>query len=574
MNQPPSARQNIIRFIQFSWAPFLAGVSIALLYWIRVDDVFYFLFGSEGQGMLLARAISEGRGFIDLSLPGNPAHVREPPLFYLALSLITKVYGLDFSPMKVLMWAGYVLGAVFAVVLFQKRTSPLIALLSAVFCMSAPEFFRFCTGPKSDIPFLALALFTIIILEKFIFDKNSGKAKYILGISSALLVGACVFTRSLGLALLISPVIVILLSDRSVSWINRIMKASIIALPVVSMIIVWGAIHSPEKPDPTNYSYVDWFMMDMEADSPEMIAADFHAPLLKTPPNAPPLKIVKRMLKNSVYYPALWMAALFPGTHNAVLSGNLGIVHYIFIFLLGIFVICGVVSEMKSGLARGLLTVLFLIIYFGAVFTWPMKDPRLLYPVMPFSAYYIITGAIAFISKIVSVLAGYDHKNKAVLISNILVVSVVIILIGMNYKSNISYHMAISTTPTINYAPGLKVRFLEKETRDSYRLLDWISKNIGPGKIIMYHSPPPCHLFTGQSCQSIPFSEDLGEVRDYLVDGGADYIVLDEWGSTFTSGPGWFVENTLRPVVVMYPSDFEKVYEIKGTRSFIFKVNH
>jgi len=109
---------------------------------------------------------------------------------------------------------------------------------------------------------------------------------------------------------------------------------------------------------------------------------------------------------------------------------------------------------------------------------------------------------------------------------------------------------------------------------DSFHLLLWAREHAEPGTVLMYHSPPPCSFFTGHDCQSIPYPGDLYRVRDYLVKGGADYLIIDEFGRLYATGPGWFVENSLRPVVSNFPGDFETVFEIPGTEAKVVRVRH
>jgi len=148
----------------------LAAALTASLYWLRVDSAMYFLHGAEAQGLLLAKALASGQGFVEISLPGSPAHVREPPLFYLCLAGLIKLFGFRLYPMKVFVWAGYVLSAGLGVWLFSKRAPAFIAFFGLMTVMSSPELFRFFTGPKSDIPYTALSLGAILALEWLAFQ--------------------------------------------------------------------------------------------------------------------------------------------------------------------------------------------------------------------------------------------------------------------------------------------------------------------------------------------------------------------------------------------------------------------
>ncbi len=594
----PDAPAESKRPVSRIWAPLLAFILALAFYGLRLDSVFYFLLGSESQGMLLGQALADGLGFIDLSLPGHPAHVREPPLFYLGLAALIKLFGMKLYPMKVMMWLCYGASAAAAAALGQRASGALAGLAAAVALISCPDLFRFFTGPKSDVPFMFLVLSSMICLVslsgsiwpapgKNIAGEREGEAGrkgipakrrlYILGFASAALVLASVFTRSMGLALVVAWTAHMLFprlfaSGRGHLW-RRSAWAAAIAVPVLLALLLWGS-RGDSSPGSSEFGYVDWFMMDLKPDSPEMIAVDFHAPLMGPVPRASIPKAVKRVVTNGFLYQRL--ALLMP----MVPAGDIDKISGLWAWSINAsalgLALLGLAGLWRRDRTLAEMIFFFMASYFGAMSLWPMLDPRLVFPLLPFSILLIIEGARLFLeflaARVWRAFKVDPDKGPGKLFPLALLLASVISVTAFNLVDDVRYYMAASRLPTETFRPGFKVRFSSRDVMDSYKLLMIAAEVTEPDSILIYHSPPPCRLFTGRTCGSIPYSHDLKEVRDYLAEAKADYVLADEWGSSFPGGPGWFVENVLVPTIRAYPESFEVVAQVPGTGSAILKI--
>ncbi len=571
--------QNGARWRRLAWAPAAAAILTGLVYITRVDSVFYFLYGAEGQGILLASALAKGQGFVDLALPGHPPHVREPPLFYLSLAGVIKAFGLRMLPMKVFMWTGYIATAAASVLFFQRRARPWLALLATMLFVLSFELFRFFTGPKSDAPFMALILFAILALEILIERiyknhevKEHGRDRpyvvYFCASVAVILCLAAVFTRSLGLALFIAGAGSLLVYRRNrLTLVKRLKWIAVLLLPLIAALSLWS-LRTASTEDAAGYDYVDWFLMDLPPDSPEMIAADFHAPLMGEIPRISARGFMYRVGRHSLMYPAN-VFSMITGAEVSLtgaegLAGALPVVA-VFIVLLLLCVFGAYFSER----GRPPLVPLFLAVYFAAVVTWPMDDPRLLFPLLPFAAFYTVYGFYC----LTLLFAGKAGRKPVVSRSCAMVTALLCIgLITVHGIRDREYYRLVSSMPLYQMRHGFQVRFMSKARLNSYLLLDWLGKNAERGSVIMYHSPPPCRLVTGHTCSSIPFTTDFSAAHNYIMDNDVDYVVLDEFGKGFPGGPGQFVEKVLRPVYEIYGDDFEPVYTVPRTDSKVLQV--
>jgi len=557
------------------WAPAAAGVVIGALYLLRVDSYFYFLHGLQSQGIMLSTALAEGHGFVDLSLVGHPAHVREPPLFYFLLAVLIKIFGAKMLPMKLLTWAAYVASAALAAALFQRRTRPLFAFAAATLAMSAPELFEFFTGPLSDVPFTAIALAAILATETYVarvrdhYSENTaaeyGTARLaIFGLAAGALVLAAVMMRSLGLALLIGGATALFLSGvRRVPFGKLVLWIAVFSAPVVAGYGAWS-VRGMTVDAPAGYNYVDWFMMDLAPDSPAMTAIDFHAPLATEPPRASAAGVATRSLRHGVMY----LANLGGSAHDfGWLAGKAnGLITPICLILAAIGAI-GLWSAEKAGAARALIPI-FILSYLLVVMVWPMDDPRLLIPLMPLAAFYMVSGLAAIFGKV----EGAARPGREPAIGGKVIAGLCLLLIASNLVRDVRHHIHISKAPTVTMKRGFDVRFVNPATWDSYRLLIWARDNAPPGAVLMSHSTPPCWLVTGHECAMVPASLDLARARDWTVGGGADYIILDEFGRAFPGSSAWFIENVARPMVERYPADFEVAFQLGRGDARVMKV--
>jgi len=550
------------------WPPILAAIAVGAIYWTRLDGVFYFLHGAEGQGLLLAKAIAAGQGFIDLALPGTPAHVREPPLFYAIIAAIIKLFGFKLYPMKVFMWCSYVLTAFLAALFFRKRTGGLGAVVCGAAAISVPELFRFFTGPKSDVPFMALCLLGLIMGERLLrsFHEDGGPEKIntriFLPLGYGLVTAAAIMTRSLGLALLLAGCASVLYTGYRVSSLKK-MTLPILLILVPSVLAVGGwAVRGASVENPAGYSYTDWFLMDLPPDSLAMVAVDFHSPLAGDIPRTGVLGLLFRVGRHAADYTDILAGQAFEFINSdRAWVKTAGVLAWLALALTGFL----------SDKGRRLLVGLFVLFYTGAVLVWPMDDPRLLFPFIPLAVFYPLIG-LRWISKAAFSIDRGEERSESKS-ERIVFITAALALLVFNTAWDMRYHRAASSLPT-KYVepPGFEVRFTSRATMDSMRLLNWAAENTPEDAVIMYHSPPPCRLFTGRTCRSVPYSEDPEAVRDYMARGGADYVVLDDWGKEFPGGPGGLAENFLRPAVSKYPDTFKAVHSLPGTGAGVYKV--
>lgn len=153
---------------------------------------------------------------------------------------------------------------------------------------------------------------------------------------------------------------------------------------------------------------------------------------------------------------------------------------------------------------KGLLTSIYLLVYFAVYLVWPQvwKSERFMVPIAPLLAIYLIWGLrTAF---------AYFGVRKVVIlgICAALVLSNLFSLPGFVSRGR-------------GYPPGW-VKYLETA--------QWARSNTDPESVVMCRKPFLYNLFSGRKTVGYPFTRDKAKMRDYLLEARPDYIVLDDFG--------------------------------------------
>jgi len=153
--------------------------------------------GDNAQYLLLAKALAQGQGYVDLYLPWHPPHTKYPPLFPLLLAPFTWLGA--YQLLAVHLFISFLALAVpFALAGWTRRqgyseTASLGVLLLAA---TIPYYYQFLLHILSEVPFMAFSYFTLWGMART--HSRSG-ARDLLIITLATL--AALFTRTAGAAL-------------------------------------------------------------------------------------------------------------------------------------------------------------------------------------------------------------------------------------------------------------------------------------------------------------------------------------------------------------------------------------
>lgn len=134
------------------------GIVTALWWFPR-----YYPSGDGGTYLVLAKSISEGKGYRDLRFPSEPVSAHFPPAWPIALAPIYKVFGLESVPYHAFASFLFLVGAFVLFRLGVRMSGNAGGLLAALALLLQPLMCEFSQSTLSEIPF-ALVLYLVFLV--------------------------------------------------------------------------------------------------------------------------------------------------------------------------------------------------------------------------------------------------------------------------------------------------------------------------------------------------------------------------------------------------------------------------
>jgi hypothetical protein len=171
-----------------------AALAYAVL-WVLLYDPRPAAAGDNVVHLLLARALAEGRGFVDLHLPGAPPHTRLTPALPALFAPVYAASGGSLPALKAL--AGLAgLAAVVLAGLWLRARGPALALAAAGALALSPLLVLHAGDTFAEAPFLAACLGALLLFDR----SDAGRRRGLLAAALACAVLAT-WMRVAGLAL-------------------------------------------------------------------------------------------------------------------------------------------------------------------------------------------------------------------------------------------------------------------------------------------------------------------------------------------------------------------------------------
>lgn len=201
-----------------------------------------------------AKNIVEGIPYADTGYIQNPhaplAPLAYPPVFPLFLAPVYKLFGLDFTPMKVEVLAFFA-GSLMLLSLLVRTELPVPSLLGFLAILGFnPFFWQFKDNVVSDVPFLFFATSTLLLVHRAP-DWESRlrwRPLYPLAVGAALYLA--IGTRAVGLALIPTLVAVDLIRSRRLTRMTFVPLAVVVILMGAQSLFVHGGGGYTDQPTP------------------------------------------------------------------------------------------------------------------------------------------------------------------------------------------------------------------------------------------------------------------------------------------------------------------------------------
>lgn len=158
--------------------------------------------------ILLAKGMAAGRGYVDVSVPGSPAHTQYPPFFPLMLTPVFYLFGFNFAWMRLIeIFSG--LACVYTVKkLFEKGQDRGLAVVCAAITGTNIYFMLFMREILTEVPYSFLSFYSLYVFERWQKDGWKGRSAAVF----FLVVTAAYLTRTIGVTLCFAAIAHILFS--------------------------------------------------------------------------------------------------------------------------------------------------------------------------------------------------------------------------------------------------------------------------------------------------------------------------------------------------------------------------
>lgn len=539
-----------INFLQ-SAGPWI--VSFAFLSGLHLTNVSSELGGNLGGDnvvyYLLSQALATGQGYVDLYLPGHPAHLKYPFLFPLLLTPFHWVFQNPIPAMHVMV-ALFNAGAAVALGIWSagRFNSRWTGLGFALVAGTLPRLYLQSGHLLTEPVFMAFCCLALMVSpsEK---GEHLKPGRFML---LTLLILAAFFTRTTGVALFMAMCFLLWRTKAFIKRGERKFPAWIALLLIFGISAFFWTMRNRLAGGGQGISYLDYFVNVGRSSSGGITMNDL---LMRVYTN---IKFHFPFLGNHCFTPA-WTAQV-PYTYFLVIG-----------YVLLMLVIAGLVLEIRRGLYSA---EVFFVASIAIVVLWPFREDRFILPVLPLACFYLLRALEwAF---------GLIWKPK--MASRVLAGVFVVVLVCQGYlvAGFMSDRLADGrapvskvyvggygpwTRPVVNWAK-YDIRFtgVNQATLNlltDYFIINKVAKKLVPEhSVILSRKPMYTYFFSGR--ESVPIISKSGpqEQWEYLQEENVGYIIV---------GLGER-ESALEPMLAQWPDRFQEVASISPGIVKILKV--
>jgi hypothetical protein len=406
------------RLVWIALLAVLVGYAAAIVYLHPTN--FFGLSEDDSIYFTSARALAQGQGYVQPSLPGTPPATKYPILYPLLLSAVWKLSPNFPSNLPLAIAISVASGAVYLVagfVLIRRwcSLSDVEALFITAFCAFNPLVLYYSAKLCSDIPFAALLLMTLVLADEAILREASVPAVVWCGVIAGLAVMMRIFGVTAVAGVLIAAAV-------RRSWRQALIFATVIALFFLAIawqnILLLATEHSRLLGETPNLGWT-------------RAVAYYTSYLSIWKVSVPNMRIFWAILQDNVFFLALGPArflgsplVLSPSAFVRTAAGLL-------------FLLLAAVGVVRQARARGWSAVHYTLPFYLVVITlwyFPDRGNRFFLPFL----FLVIAAAWTEIRRIIFALRGAlfqeGHSWLEKGVASMLAVFMVVVLAGIGYK--------------------------------------------------------------------------------------------------------------------------------------------
>jgi hypothetical protein len=346
----------------------LLFLTLIPVYWIAYRAPAVGIFHDDGIYLVTAKALAEGKGYRIISLPSEMNQTKYPILFPALLAIIWKVFP-SFPENASLLKLIPLLGTFFWVwfvhkFIMEKTNSFNISVGIVLITLASPGVVVFSSLILSETVFACFCAGALLYLDRLTSTPVENENSLLL--FSAIFSAAAFLTRTAGLPLLISGVIILIFRRRYRSSMKYFLLCSVIIFPW----IWWLAINHASTPVANDYysfsNYQHWnTLVNYSLTSTGVVFATNFLDLMFAP---------------------IYLLGLAYGWSGA----------FIFTLALAIllmsFALLGFLWDLREGIKS---IHLFFIFYCGMLLVWVWPPFRFVVPIFPFWLFFAYKGLMS-----------------------------------------------------------------------------------------------------------------------------------------------------------------------------------
>ena len=451
------------------WAPVILvalHAALALLLFAPVPH----MGGDSATYLSLARALLDGRGYVEVYDPAQQPHTQYPPVFPALLALALALGLKPWAGLKLFMVAFSTLAVALTYLWSRARAPRSVAFgVTAIVALSGGVALE-ARWVLSDVPFWAFVMLALWALDGW----TDGWPRFLLGVAAVLL---AFFTRTAALPLVAAVML-------SLGLRRRWRELGVLLLALVPLALLWvlrGTQHGGD-------GYLAQF-----------VAANFYEPAAGA---AGMGDYLLRILRNAFAYllqhlPALLFGQVAPLTQAMAVG----------------IAACAFGGWLR--LARGArITELFAPLYVLLLLLWPANwaSTRFMLPLLPLVLFY----AACFLLHALRNSARGPRLAAAALGA--------VLLVALPATAAV---VRVAIVCNGEFSGGDRYACMDPEEREFLRLAEWSRARLPDTAVVVSRKPTIFYAYSGRRSRMYPLSADPADFFAAAERAGARYVVLD-----------------------------------------------
>jgi hypothetical protein len=485
--------------------------------------VHIFKIWDETEYIVRALALSQGQGYVDIAAAPPQPETHFPFLHPLLLSLVIRLFGLNIPIMKIVLIIIYLAGLLLFVDLMRLKKEFFGAAIAALLAASYPSSLIYSKFLMSEFTYVGLSLTALWALAR----AESSKRGSVWMLLSASLGLSAYYTRSAGIALLVSIVIsiIFLFGKQRAREGNQQLWPQIAAIFIIVAGAVAWAVYCYMKASILGLSYFLEFLG--EAPNPSTLDRPIKAAAILARSESNAWTYFMGMGK----FIAPWI------THNSLLAAVIAS-------------LLAIMGFMRAFQRKFLAIELYGVFYILMMVGWATLYYRYLLPVYVLIYFFIISG-IDFIAR---------HASKRFGALTVAALAAVIFVLNIYSAAPlVARHRFLAG---IDCGKNCRLVATSLAEWDMMTLEEWAGKSLPAQSNCLVNYCANFFLITGRPCVSAPRTSRTDPL-ELLVRHKVDYIFI---GEAFPNSSDLFQEAISRA-----PYLFTKVQEIPRSGSAIYR---